>query len=1198
MTDQVNAESSTHTLPGGTVTFLLTDIEGSTNLLSLLKERYPAVLAEHHRIMRQAFAKWNGQEVVIQGDSFFAVFPRAIEAVNAVVEIQQELAAHNWPEGVEVRVRMGLHTGEPWLSELGYMGMDVHRAARIAHAGHGGQVLLSETTSALVQQDLPDGISLLDMGYHQLKDMSQPEELHQLVIPGLPSKFPPLRVEVAYLDDFAALHTPHEPTFLDTTLPEIEPVFVERSSELDHLEKYLKLALESQGGVAFLSGDVGVGKTTLLDRFTRRAIQEFPQLLVACGVCTAYSGIGDPYLPFIDIFSMLTGDLETRWSTGAISRQHALRMWDSLPGNLDAILAHAPDLIGVLVFPGRIPVHPSALLPGGENRYEQLARKARQKQQYRSEMRQAQIFEECVNVLKAIAERQPLVLVLDDLQWADAGSMSLLEYLGKRINNDRILIIGAYRPAETAMSRFDDRLSMENLVIKFRRQDEHILVDLDAIQEQENREFVEEFLNLENNCLERPFREAFYQHTGGHPLFAAELLRNMKERAILFKDQTNCWTVRPDFDLSTLPPRIEGVIEERMEGVGRELRELLEVASVEGVTFTAQVLAIVLAADEYTVLKRLSYDLSKRYRLIREAGELEVGGRKLSRFTFSHNLFQTYLHSALNPAQRRLMHERIASVLETLYAGHVEDIAASLVYHFSQVGNSEKTIHYLMLAGDKANRRYAYPEVIETYSRALELLQKIEQPLTSTQRRQHLYCHIRLGQAYRKIGQIIECQEHLQAALKMLDRPIPASSGGQLIALTTQFGIQTLHRLFPALFLDKIGESSERADLIETAQMYSLMAELYFVANDELPAIYCNTRALNLAEKTGPSPVLAETYAQMSLGAGLERLHWIARIYQRLTKEVIRKTHDAPTEARMAFINSLYEIGNGRWVEVDRDLKDALVKSEALGDWNNWEYCMVNLANNSLLSGDISNSLDLFEQLVQETRRRGNPLLMVWGMEGIANHKIRKGNNEEAIRILEDCLAHLARTADQITEFEVHGMLALARLRMKAYQEASDAAESAMRLITRKPTSYSMFQGFNGVTEVFLELWSNALQHMEGTHSQAKYRRLAAQALHQHQKFAQIFSIGKPDALRFSGMTAWLAGSPDQAVKNWQASLAAARALQMPYETGKAYYELGSHPIGDPKDRQEYLEKAIQLFSEVGSSYNSTRAELELSKLT
>jgi len=155
-----------------------------------------------------------------------------------------------------------------------------------------------------------------------------------------------------------------------------------------------------------------------------------------------------------------------------------------------------------------------------------------------------------------------------------------------------------------------------------------------------------------------------------------------------------------------------------------------------------------------------------------------------------------------------------------------------------------------------------------------------------------------------------------------------------------------------------------------------------------------------------------------------------------------------------------------------------------------------------------------------------------------------------------------------------------------------------MRLITRKPTSYSMFQGFNGVTEVFLELWSNALQHMEGTHSQAKYRRLAAQALHQHQKFAQIFSIGKPDALRFSGMTAWLAGSPDQAVKNWQASLAAARALQMPYETGKAYYELGSHPIGDPKDRQEYLEKAIQLFSEVGSSYNSTRAELELSKLT
>src|SRR5512138_3651521 len=148
MSGEFNAEAGNSMLPGGTVTFLFTDIEGSTHLLSLLKERYPFVLAEHHRIIRQALAKWNGHEVDTQGDSFFVVFPRAVDAVSSVVEVQQELAAHKWPEGADVRVRMGLHTGEPWLAEQGYMGMDVHRAARIAHAGYGGQVLVSETTCA------------------------------------------------------------------------------------------------------------------------------------------------------------------------------------------------------------------------------------------------------------------------------------------------------------------------------------------------------------------------------------------------------------------------------------------------------------------------------------------------------------------------------------------------------------------------------------------------------------------------------------------------------------------------------------------------------------------------------------------------------------------------------------------------------------------------------------------------------------------------------------------------------------------------------------------------------------------------------------------------------------------------------------------------------------------------------------------
>ena len=180
-------------LPGGTVTFLFTDIEGSTQLLDRLRDQYEVLISGHHQIIRDALAKWNGREIDTQGDAFFAVFPKASEAVKAVVEIQRAMHEREWPEDVQVRVRMGLHTGEPWLVEEGYMGMDVHRAARIGHVGYGGQVLLSDTTTSLVLDELPEGVFLLDLGRHRLKDMRRPEPIHQLVIEDLPSEFSPLK---------------------------------------------------------------------------------------------------------------------------------------------------------------------------------------------------------------------------------------------------------------------------------------------------------------------------------------------------------------------------------------------------------------------------------------------------------------------------------------------------------------------------------------------------------------------------------------------------------------------------------------------------------------------------------------------------------------------------------------------------------------------------------------------------------------------------------------------------------------------------------------------------------------------------------------------------------------------------------------------------------------------------------------------
>ena len=249
--------SASRSLPTGTVTLLFTDMEGSTRLLQHLGERYRAVLADCRRLLRTAFQQWNGYEVDTQGDAFFVAFTRATDAVEASVAAQRALASHAFPGGVTVRVRMGLHTGEPQRSAEGYVGLDVHHAARIMSAGHGGQVVLSQTTRDLVQRDLPEGVSLQDLGAHRLKDLQHPSHLFQLDIAGLPAAFPPLGT----LDSH-----PHN-------LPVQLTPFIGRVQEVSAVQKLLH-----RDGVRLLTltGPGGTGKTRMALQVAAELSESFP----------------------------------------------------------------------------------------------------------------------------------------------------------------------------------------------------------------------------------------------------------------------------------------------------------------------------------------------------------------------------------------------------------------------------------------------------------------------------------------------------------------------------------------------------------------------------------------------------------------------------------------------------------------------------------------------------------------------------------------------------------------------------------------------------------------------------------------------------------------------------------------------------------------------------------------------------------
>jgi predicted ATPase/class 3 adenylate cyclase len=333
-------------LPTGTVTLLFTDIESSTRLLQELgRDGYVRALSDHRRLLRAAFGEYGGVEVEMQGDSFHFAFPRAQDAVLAAVGAQRALAAHRW--GCEpIRVRIGVHTGTPLAHEGLYAGLDVHRAARVMAAGHGGQVLLSETTGPLLAGELPETVSLRDLGEHRLKDLSQPQRLYQLLVDGLPSDFPPLKT----LGNRA------------TNLPVQPNCLIGRQQELALVGGLLR---GRETRLLTLTGPGGTGKTRLALQAAAELSDEF-----ADGVFVVFlASLRDPALLASTVAQTL-GLMERPGETledalaAYVRERELLLLLDNFEHLLAAapaaadLLAHAPSL--TLLVTSREPLHLAA----------------------------------------------------------------------------------------------------------------------------------------------------------------------------------------------------------------------------------------------------------------------------------------------------------------------------------------------------------------------------------------------------------------------------------------------------------------------------------------------------------------------------------------------------------------------------------------------------------------------------------------------------------------------------------------------------------------------------------------------------------------------------------------------------------------------------------------------------------------------
>jgi len=551
----------------------------------------------------------------------------------------------------------------------------------------------------------------------------------------------------------------------------VEAVFVSREKELGKLGGYLANALEGRGRVCFVTGEAGFGKTCLTLEFARRAQQKQQDLLVAIGACDAQTGISDPYLPFRELLGMLTGEVEERVANGLTTEENARRLHDFLRVSRDVIAEIAPDLLDLLVPGAGLVTKAGAKVAGQHNLFRRrpaapspgMPDPAATAASPMAE--QGRVFEQVTAVLLELARKRPLVLILDDVHWIDESSASLLFHLARRLEKSRILVICTYRSEEMAFARSESRHPLPKIVSEIKRQYGDVSVVLGDETPDETRQFIEALVDTEPNRLDVEFRNQLHERTRGHPLFATELLRDMQERGDLVHDEQGRWVPGPSLDWNALPARIEGVLEERIARVRQEVQELLTVASVEGETFTVQVISRLKQLDERQLLRILTQELDRQHRLVSEAGIERLGPLRVSQFRFRHQMFRKYFYDGLGASEREVLHEDVASVLEELYAGRTDKIAVQLAHHYDLARLDAKAAATYVQAGRIALGMFAHHEALTLATRGLDCLNR------SGEGHRHsallLELHLLQAEALRHGGRFVECMSRFRQTAEL-----------------------------------------------------------------------------------------------------------------------------------------------------------------------------------------------------------------------------------------------------------------------------------------------------------------------------------------------------------------------------------------------------------------------------------------------
>lgn len=909
---------------------------------------------------------------------------------------------------------------------------------------------------------------------------------------------------------------------------------VGRAHEREVLSERLAALRDGAGGTLLIEGEAGIGKSRLVDDLVEQAAGQRVRTLV--GAADAIRST-TPYHAWRPVFESLFEIADV--SEPEVRRTRVL---DRLRTGPD--LERLAPLLGD-VLPIDLPPDEIVGRLEGQVRADNLRRLL-------------------VGALRMVAAERPLLIVVEDAHWCDSASWALAWLVCQRVPS--ALVVLALRPLAEPVPEEYERLRLAHGSQQ---------LQLDPLPADDIAALVGQRLGV--TSVPQPIADLIREHAGGNPFFSEELAYALRDTGPITVTDGTC-QIAPGADLRvlSLPDTVQGVVLTRIDRLAPPQQLTLKVASVIGRSFAHRLLHDIhpIAADHPGLPDQLD-SLQRRSLVLLEAPDPELA------WMFKHVITRDVAYDLMLGAQRRALHRAIAEWYEQRHQAQLPRFYPLLAYHWTRSGAMAKAIRYLSLAGEQALAGAAYREAAVLLADALTL----DKPATPgggsrQDRLRRARWERQLGEAYLGLGQTGEGRAHLSRALELLGAPLPTTKRQLAGRLLQQLAIQAVHRALPAKTVHRQGQLREES--LEASRIYIRLTEVFWFANDAPALGHAGIRALNLAERAGPSPELARAYAMLCLAAGSIPIHPLARMYSRRALEIARMVDPLASVAYARFATSVYKIGAARWDEVREALDEAEGIFERLGDRRLLGDTWTAQGMHGIYRGQFEAAGALFAKLYDHGVRNENVQHQVWASLGKAACELRTGRPAEAAHVLERMLELLVDHPDPAEQIQAHGLLAAASWRQGEDAAAVAAASSAASLMVKnkRPTAFYLFEGYTGVAEVHLDRWA------AGDRAPAT-KQAVRQTCAALRTFARIFPIGKPRARLLKGQVLHLCGRPRRARAAWRASLSAAQRLGMPFDAALAHAELGFSSTGTPQG-QWHLEQARSLLHQLGVPHDLT----------